>query len=251
MSYRTKVILLAAVASLLLGWLTTPLALGVKAAYPEPTLDAEMSTFSDNLGQGLSVAILGGYRNISANLVWVSMYADWQYRRKEDTLSKMNLAVALNPSSLFFWVDGARMIANDMPVWEVGDAAAGTLFETTDGIEVRYRYGRTALDFLGRAPESIAVNSKVLREKAVIHWKKLDDLKGALIYFEQAVAQPNAPYYLSRVYAEILIKDGQINKAHTFLQEHFASLPDDDMRAMKSLVAKRIQDLTILLQQAD
>ncbi len=243
--------LLAFVLSLLLGWLTAPFASSVKEAYAEPALDAEMATFSDNLGQGLSVAILGGYRNISANFVWVSMYGDWQYRRNQEVLRKMRLAVALNSSALFFWIDGARIIANDMPVWEVGDRAAGSLFDTPAGREVRYRYARLALDFLARAPTSVASSQKILREKGVLHWKKLDDVPGALTYFEQAVALPNAPYYLSRVYAEILVKDGQVGKAYAFLKAHFATLPDGDLGAMKPLVANRIHQLGVLLGEEE
>ena len=57
----------------------------------------------------------------------------------------------------------------------------------------------------------------ILLEKAVICWRRLADLERALAYFEAAVARPDVPYYVCRVYAELLVKNGSPQKAYEYL----------------------------------
>lgn len=235
--------------SALIGWLTRPIVSGLKAQADETSMDVEMGAIEAGLGQGLTIATLGGYRNIAANFIWIGMYQDWQLRNDEAVLEKIHLAVALNPLLEYFWIDGARIIANDMPVWEVGDEAMDTLFETEEGIAVRKRYGKRALAFLEKAPKSVQSKQAILREKGVISWQKLDDLEAALEYFGRIIARPDPPYYLSRVYAELLIRSGRLEDALDFLRNHYAGLPDDDPKALKEQVADSIEALEGRLEQ--
>ncbi len=244
MSSRANILILWALSASLLGWALTPLAQSVRP--PQSTSPAErsdLSSLATGLGQGISLAALGGYRNIAANLVWIELYRDWQRRRAPEVLEKMSLAVALNPDSEFFWIDGARIIANDMPVWEVGDDKADSLFDTQAGGEVRRDYGRRALAFLRKAPPEFSRDPEMLVEQGLIWWKKLDNLGRAADFFLRAASQENAPYYISRVYAELLHKNGQTEEAYQYLKRHYETLPDDDIRAMKPFVARRIEEL--------
>lgn len=206
---------------------------------------AEMDALSSGLGNGITLAALGGYRNVAANFVWISMYGDWQYRRKVEVLEKMKLAVSLNPDSLYFWIDGSRIIANDMPVWEVGDDRMNTLFDESrsEGIEVRKRYGKEALSFLEEAPVELSKRYEVLLEKAAICWKRLGDIDRALRFLSEAVEIPRVPYYVCRVYAELLHRNGETGKALRYLESHYETLPENDSRAMKPFVARRIEEL--------
>ncbi len=171
------------------------------------------------------------------------MYGDWRYRLKTEVLKKMKLAVSLNPDSAYFWIDGSRIIANDMPVWQVGDDFMDSLFETEEGIAVRKEYGEQALAFLENAPAGVSRQIPVLVEKAVICWQRLEDLDRALVYFKEAVEQEAVPNYVCRVYAEILVKNGQIREAYEYLKNHYAGLSDEDRTALKPFVARRIQEL--------
>ncbi|MDQ8205413.1 hypothetical protein [Pelagicoccus sp. SDUM812003] len=245
MNYKVKLTLVWAVGSLFLGWATAPV---VEDHRLQETRARDLSTLSAGLGEGVSIAALGGYSVIAANMVWVSMYSDWQYRRTEDVLRKLELAVALNPHSEFFWIDGARILANDMPVWEVGDDFAESLFETEQGIAIRRRYARKALAFLEKAPRHIAQTPQYWVEKGTIYWRKLDDLDAAIMSFAEAVDTEGVPYFVCRVYAELLVKDGQIAEAYRYLSDHYDSLPDDELSAMKPVVRQRLLQLREMLE---
>lgn len=210
----------------------------------------EISSLGAGLGRGVSLAALGGYRSLAANLVWVGMYAEWSHRRLEETRRGIELAVALNPDLTFFWIDGARIIANDMPVWEIGEERMNDLFETPEGNAIRYRYARRALAFLDQAPTDLQGSFSILKERGVIHWKRLDDLDGAIGYLRQAMLTPEPPYYLGRVCAELMVKQGRLREALDFLVGYYATLPDNDPRALKPLVAKRIHELQRSLESA-
>lgn len=242
MNYSRKVQLLALVASCLLGWLSQPISRS-SAAAADPKELSSVANLSGGLGRGVSLAALGGYRTLAANLVWVRMYSDWRYQMRPEVLDGIQLAVALNPDMAFFWIDGSRIIANDMPVWEVGEEQMNSLFETPEGIEVRKRYGREALAFLDQAPAWMDREFDVLKEKGVIHWRRLDDLPRAIDYFQRASALPGAPYYLARVCAELMVKQGDIAGALRYLETHWQTLPEDDPMALKGLVGQRILEL--------
>ncbi len=248
MNFKRRLFLIWLFSSLLVGILVDPL---VDTKKTGSDSSESLASLSGGLGQGITLAALGGYRNVAANFVWISMYGDWRYQLKSDVLEKMNLAVSLNPDSLYFWIDGSRIIANDMPVWHVGVDHMGSLFETEDGIAIRKDYGEKALAYLNQAPPRIARQIPFLVEKAAICWQRLEDLDRALVYFEEAVSQESVPNYVCRVYAEILIKNGQFEAAYEYLKTHYASLPDNDPSAMKPFVAERIRELELRFKAAD
>lgn len=245
MSSKFKVFFIWLIASVLLGLAAKPL-VPEGSGYDESNID--LASLDGGLGGGLTLAFLGGYRNIAANLVWISMYADWQYRREEPVVEKIELAVALSPESLNFWIDGSRIIANDIPVWVVGDEFMDSLFSSPEGVTVRREFGERALSFLDRVPVSLSQNVRILVEKGSICWRRIGDLERAIGFFEKAIANPEAPYFVKRVYAELLIKNGQVREAYEYLRKHYRSLPDDDVAAMKPLVATRIQQLGQMLE---
>lgn len=248
MSFRNWILCIWIVGSCLLGWLLQPIEVRLRANRSKEPQLAELDSLMPALGHGVSVAALGGYRNLTANLVWINMYRHWERLERDETLRQMNLAVALNPNSEFFWLDGARIIANDMPTWEVGIESADVLDNTPEGIQIRYRYARMALEYLEGAPSWLSHEESILTERGLICWRKLDDLDAALGYFSQIALGEDAPYHLSRVYAELLVKNGQIEEAYRFLSEHLKTLPDDDLTAMKPLVEKRVAELAALLK---
>ncbi len=160
----------------------------------------------------------------------------------------MRLAVSLNPDSVYFWIDGSRIIANDMPVWQVGDDFMESLFKEEEGIEIRKAYGEQALAFLDLAPDEVARQVPVLVEKAAICWQRLEDLDRALVFFKEAVSKESVPNHICRVYAEILVKNGKVREAYEYLKSHYAGLSDDDRTALKPFVARRIEELRSKLE---
>lgn len=238
-SFKAKIALL---------WLAGAIALGIgsRPLLREGGTGSEVSSLaglSGDLGQGITLAALGGYKNIAANFVWIGMYSEWQYRRKIPVLEKMKLAVSLNPDSVYFWVDGARIIANDMPVWRVGDEGMERLFDDSDaeGKAIREEYARQALRFLDKVPATLNDRYEIPLERGAIYWRRLNNVPQAIVELEKALRTPRPPYFLSRVYAELLYREGRIKEAYEYLKNHYDQLPEDDSRAMKAFVAQRIE----------
>ncbi len=207
------------------------------------TPDFDARDLSGNVGQGLSLAVLGGYRSAVANLVWLDMNSSWERRDLDATLARIRLATTIDPRPEIFWLNGSRVIANDMPAW--GNTEQTRLNPVYKGSEqeIKERFALRALEFLNKGREQQPENPALLIETAMIVWRKLGDLESAADLFLEATRLPRAPYYSHRIYAELLLKLGRKQDALEFLERHYADLPEDDLQAMKPVVAQRIVEL--------
>lgn len=217
----------------------------------DAVLEFDASSLSGSVGQGLSLAVLGGYRSAAANLVWLDMNASWERRDFDGTLTRIELASTIDPRPEIFWLNGARIIANDMPSWGTSDGGGENMNPSFDGTseEIVRRFGTRALGYLEKGRLHQPESSALVIEQAVICWRKLDDLERSAALFLEATTLPGAPYYASRIYAEILIKLGREQEALDFLVKHYQTLPEDDLMAMKPIVAERIATLRVMLAQ--
>jgi len=237
-------------------WLLGSSLLGVLGGALLPARLAEedaavhLAALEQGLGGGISFAFLGGYRNLAANVVWISMYSDWQHQRKDEAMRKMRLASALRPESLYFWIDGARIIANDMPAWEVGLEGMERLQATQEGRKLRERYARYALDYLDRPPGALGERPRILAEKGMISWLKLDDLQAAADYFSRAAEHDAAPGYVVRLRVEVLVQLGRLSEAFDALARHYEALEGSAERSARPLVKLRLEQLATLMEES-
>lgn len=65
----------------------------------------------DSLGQGLTLAALGGFRGVAANFVWISLTMAWEEQQWVRVRTLAELAVLLQPRVLFFWENSAWHLA--------------------------------------------------------------------------------------------------------------------------------------------
>ncbi len=204
---------------------------------------SSIEKIGSGLGQGISLAVLGGYRSLVANLIWMSMNGVWEKRDYDATFARIRLSTSVDPRPELFWLNGARIIYNDMPAWQAGDHLAGRLNTTRQGKEIQKRYAQEALAFLDSSLSIHLHSPNIHIERAVIHWRKLDDLEKAAELFLHASKLPDAPYYAARVYAELLVGLGKKREALGFLEELYLTLPDNDILARKNVVELKIRNL--------
>jgi len=231
-------------AALLFGLAMRPLGLSLQreALADEPGA-ASLDELQGQLGSGLSFAILGGYRSVAANFVWLGMYGAWERRDFDKTLAAIRIAAAIDPRKRLFWIDGARILANDMPAWRVGVWETERLNRDPEGRRIGERFAREALAFLDRGIAQLGPDPLLLMEKAIIAWRKLEDLERAARLFGEAYRQPGAPYVAGRMKAEMLVRAGRKAEALAYLKKIYSKLPDDDPRAMKPVVKERLRRL--------
>ena len=98
-------------------------------------------------GSGGTLAMLGGMRTVLAGGFWLRANLAWEQCDAAATITLLHLTVAADERPLTFWLNGARMIAYDLPEWRsVGVPAA-----------VRQRnkaeQAQSALEFLQRGQD--------------------------------------------------------------------------------------------------
>ena len=212
----------------------------------EPELN--LQDFKSALGQGLVLGLLGGFRTIIADFVWITGYTDWEKRIRPQTEAMVNLTTLLDPQSVYFWSDGARIIGKDIPAWRVEAAEkAGTLTPAAE-LAIRREQGNRAQSLLDRGLANHPQNPTLLLDKAMIYDINMHQLADSLEYYREAAAAPGAPYYLARVYAEKLATAGHEREAYDYLRHLYPALPPKVAAAAKGIVWERLREMENDLQ---
>src|SRR5690606_16917133 len=138
----------------LLGWATRPL---VQPAWRdvragEPALHAQ--ALEATLGQGLTFGLLGGFRAVLADFLWLRANVYWESYDAPSTHKMIELVTTVDPRPLYFWINGARMLAYDMPVWRYAEAEAQGRLDEAMRWRINEEQARAALGLLRRALES-------------------------------------------------------------------------------------------------
>ncbi|MCH6255751.1 hypothetical protein MLD52_04285 [Puniceicoccaceae bacterium K14] len=249
MSYRKWTIVVSLVGALSIGALTSGWQRLIFRSLHGDSLGTNSLPKSESLGQGLSLAILGGYRSIAANLIWLDMNGSWEKQNINETLAKIELATATDPRALFFWLNGARVVANDMPAWVIANQGLDQEKHPNTVKALNLKFSEKALELIENGLVAHPGNFELMVDRAVIHWKKREDLEEAAKSFLEIATMPNSPYFAGRLYAELLVELGRTDDALSYLKSIYSSLPDDDIQAMKPFVAERIRQLEIKLEE--
>ncbi|MEM9159388.1 MAG: hypothetical protein AAGB46_10090 [Verrucomicrobiota bacterium] len=231
-------------AALLLGWATRGLEQSASEDFGQSSDTEKLEALTQaRLSQGMSLALLGGYRPIVANMVWIAMDGAWMRRDFDTTLSHIKLATSIDPRHEFFWLNGARIIANDMPTWRYSYEEMDRLHTTIEGRMIKDEFAEEALELLEKGSSRLPENPLILAEMGVIEWRKKDNLQRAGDLFLKAWGMPDAPYYVGRIYAEVLERQGRREEALAFLREMVIDLPENELEAMVPVVRERIRRL--------
>ncbi|HVU24260.1 MAG TPA: hypothetical protein VHE13_09060 [Opitutus sp.] len=172
----------------------------------------------------------GGLRTVAADFAWLRTNVEWERRDAARTRLWLNVVVALDPRPLYFWVNGARMMAYDFPAWQRADggAPAGT---------------REALEFLRRAMAVHPDSAALWIERANVELNGTHDLAAAAASYRHASELPGAPYFCARLHAELLRRLGRKTEALAWLARLHPRLPPDDEAAEANVVLARIREL--------
>jgi hypothetical protein len=212
-----------------------------KISARQPQLRLE--SIKDALGQGVTVGLLGGFRAIVADLFWIRTNAIWETNDLPGTQTSIKLVTAIDPRPLYFWLNGSRMIAYDMPNWRIDksggyDAVPEAVRRVFDEEQsaVGVKYLETGLDFHPAEP-------LLVLEIGNIYLNRLKDVETASRYYLEASKLPDAPHYAARIYAELLRRLDRLPEAYAFLKQLYPTLSKTDPMAMASVVLDRIREL--------
>ena len=106
LSRIVSILLLLVLLGLLARPIEAPAWKAVKAGQSEMNLEA----FEGALGQGLIIGVLGGFRAILADFLWIRTNIIWERKDRAKLDSMVRLVTTLDPRPDFFWINGSRMI---------------------------------------------------------------------------------------------------------------------------------------------
>ena len=188
-------------------------------------------------GQGGMTAVFGGLRSVAAGGFWLRANLAWERRDAAETVALLELTVAADERPAYFWLNGARMLAYDVPEWL--PARATTVVRQ----RINEEQAQQALRFLEKGLRWHGAAAEFYVEMANIHLRRRGDLEAAARYYRLAAEQPGAPYYAARIHAELLRELGRPQAALDWLRQALATLPADDPAARREVVQAQIQAL--------
>jgi len=171
------------------------------------------------------------------------MYAQWEKRDLPGTETLLHSVNAIDPRPVYFWLNGARILAYDFPAWRI--AAAGGYDAVAPGVQARIiheqalaglRQIATAMTFHPQSPD-------LWVERANLELNRLGNLEAAAASYRRASELPGAPYYVARLHGEVLRRAGRKAEALAWLAQLHPSLPAGVPGAAADLVLSRIREL--------
>jgi tetratricopeptide (TPR) repeat protein len=193
--------------------------------------------------EGAVLALLGGFRTLFANLLWLEIYQAWEQRDRLRLERLIPSVTHLSPENEYFWVHAAGMLAYDVPHWRI-EAAGGSLTVNADVQNKMHRVqAEEALSLLERGLQWQPASLKLYLEAAHICVNKLSDYERAASWFYQASQLSDAPDYVRRQYADQLIHLGRLDEAVNFLEQLAERLALNDPQQQLGLVQRRLDVL--------
>jgi hypothetical protein len=228
-----------AVAGAVLDRVVAPVWQHARVKQPALQLDSSLA----GAGQGVTLALLGGFRALVADFVWLRMYALWEQRDLPATQTLVQLTTAIDPRPVYFWLNGARITGYDLAAWRI--LLAGGYEQVPESVQERI--GReqaiAALRFLDAAMRHHPRHPDLWVERANLELNRLRDPLAAAESYRRAWEAPGGPYYAARLRAEVLRRHGRKAEALAWLRELHPKLPPNDDGAQAELVLARIREL--------
>lgn len=238
---HTLLIVLAALvlAGVPLQRLAAPVWAETRARQPALRLDSTMAA----AGQGITLALLGGFRSLVADAVWLRMYAGWEKRDLPGTETLIRLVTALDPRPVYFWLNGARIVAYDLTSWRIVLGGGYDVLPQRAQDQIVREQAMLALRHLATAMTFHPQSAELWIERANIELNRLHDTAAAAESYRRAWEQPDSPYFTARMHAELLRRMNRKVEALAWLKEVHPQLPAGVEAARADIVLERIRDL--------
>jgi hypothetical protein len=194
-------------------------------------------------GAGALFGWLGGFKALAADFLWLRMYASWEERDLPGTQTLIRAVVAVDPRPVYFWLNGARILAYDLPAWRIAVEGGYQVVSATRRRSIEVEHARMAIRHLEAARRVQSGQASLWVEQANIELNKLGDLPAAAASYRRAWEEPRGPYYAARIYGELLRRQGKNAEALAWLRALHPQLPADVEAADAPLVLARIREL--------
>ncbi len=193
----------------------------VRAQQPAMKLDSLQGA----LGQGVTVGLLGGFRAIVADFFWIKTNSLWEESDLPATQTLIKIVTAIDPRPLYFWLNGSRMIAYDMPHWRIIAKGGYDAVPPAEQKRIDSEQSTVAINYLREGFAYHPKSPAIYLEIANVYLNRLKDVAVAAEFYHEAALQPDAPYYAARIYGELLRRLGRKAEAYAWLKQLYPTLP--------------------------
>jgi hypothetical protein len=248
-NFRVKVTVVASALLLIAGAALRPVEESVRKVESHPgRLVCPRRINAVLVGQGTSMAMLGGFRALVADLLWLKAYLAWSACDLPATETMIRVVTTVDERPLCFWLNGARIMAYDMTQWRLRAVGREGAVPAALRQRIINEQAGMALRLLEDARSQHPQSAAVYVEMANIHLYGRADPAAAACWYRQAATLPDAPYYAARIHAELLKRLGRPWEAYAWLRQLHPTLPAGEEAAGAPVVLGRIRDLERALE---
>ena len=209
--------------------------------------NVDSDTIRAALGNGMLFGVLGGYRSLISDFVWIKGYLDWEKKDLAACIASIQLATEIDPYMISFWTQGASIIAFDTPHWMLQKLPPAQRTEAALQI-FKSRQAAAAIKFLDKALALFPNNGEILLQKGQIAISE-GDFKLAEECYAPLASLPEPTVYARRIYASLLVKNGKFGKAVEVLESVLRDTEPDS--PIKKLIADQIEKTKALLKKTN
>ncbi|MDD5644067.1 MAG: hypothetical protein PHO00_01295 [bacterium] len=159
-------------------------------------------------GEQVTGVLLGGFRGIAADILWIQIDEYWHHGQWYKCLPLYKAVAYLQPNFLDVWSIGGWHMAYNI-CYEAGVSPYRTIEER---IKDQYFWVQQGLDFLKTGIEHNPDVFNLYFELGWTYFNKVKDYRNAARYFKDA-ARYDCPLYVKRMYAHALYESGDIEGA--------------------------------------
>jgi len=227
-----------------LGMATSPLQDKVWGEVKSTQPEMDLSDVEEALGQGVVIGLLGGFRTLIADFVYLRASFYWEKRDRPNTEALLTLTTAIDPRPMWFWLNAARIISYDIPVWRIREKGKWEDVPEAYRDHIYEEQVARTMALLDRAEKFHPNDIRIPLERARIYYDKTKNYEQAAKYYKQVTEMPDAPYYAARIYANALEKIGRPYDAYYFLRNLYPTLPPSEVEpaASREVVLERIRE---------
>jgi hypothetical protein len=209
-------------------------------------VELRLESLDGSLGQGVVLGVLGGLRSLVADFAWLELNRKWEARDRVGLGTMVQLVTSIDPRPEFFWINSARMVGYDVPHWRIAAAGGHAALPKEEKVRIIAEQAEQALSLLEKGLRFHPQSAKLKLEVGQVYLNRLRNFEAAAEWFLAASKEAGAPYFVSRLYADLLLQMDRPREAYLFLKEHYLNLPDDPM-AQADIVLERILELESIL----
>lgn len=184
----------------------------------------------DKLGQGLTLAALGGFRGLAATGVWLLLYSAWEKQDWAWVKTYAELGVLLQPRDVYFWDNGSWHLAYNASI-EVKNYAKNLTPE--EKVAESRRWVDEGIKMLERGIRINPGKSSLYQRMAEIYQMRLGDFRQAAHYYELASECADAPAYLKRFPGYMLVNAGEDRQAYDYWKKIWPTLSEQEKTSLQ------------------